>query len=98
MRIFGAACIWLQNASHCSLPNWLKLILLFLSVPCFEISNFCFKRAYAISLHRVRLAGLDSLFESVKDENLKLDRFGAERLSIAQTYHCFRDIERRTNL
>jgi hypothetical protein len=45
----------------------------------------------------VRLAGLDSLFESVQDDSLKLNGFGAKRLSIAQTYHCLRDIERRTH-
>ena len=97
MRGFGAACIWLQNKSHSPLaPDALKFIALLLSVPCFEISHFCFKRAYAVSLLRIRLAGLDSLFESVQNDSLKVNGFGAKRL-VAQTYHCLRDIERRAN-
>ncbi len=97
MRGFGAACVWLQNSSHRALPNWLQLILLLLSIPCFQISHFCFKRAYAVSLYRMRLAGLDGLLKCVQDDSLKLNGFGTERLSVAQTYHCLRDIERRAN-
>ena len=97
MRMFGAACIRLQDASHARLPDWLKLILLFLSVPCFQASHFCFKRAYAISLYRIRLAGFDSLLESIQNDTLKFNGFGAKSLSVAQTYHCLRDIERRAN-
>jgi len=96
MRWFGAACIGLQNVSHRPLPNGLKFVVLLLSVPCFEVSHFCFKRAYAIDLRRMRLSGLDDLAKSLGDHALKLDGPGSKRLSIAQTYHGLRDIESRT--
>jgi len=76
MRWFGAACLWLQHVSHRTHIIWLQFIVLFLSVPCFEISHFCFKRAYAISLRRIRLAGLDSILESIQDDTLKLNGLG----------------------
>src|SRR4051794_15885169 len=57
MRWFGAALVWLQHVSHGPVPGWLKFVILLLSIPCFKISHFCFKRAYALSLRRVSLAG-----------------------------------------
>jgi hypothetical protein len=96
MRWFGAAFVWLQHISYGPFPNWFKFIILLFSIPCFELSHFCFKRAYAISLRRIRLAGLDGLFESLQNDTLQFDGLGSKRLSIAQTYHRLRDIERRT--
>jgi hypothetical protein len=94
MRWFGAAFIWLQHVSHGSFPGTLKFIILLLSIPIFEAGNFCFQRAYSIQLHRVRLSGLDSLVEALQNEAAKFDGFGPKRLSVAQTYHCLRDIKR----
>jgi hypothetical protein len=41
-------------------------------------------------------AGLDGLFQGLQDDALKLNGFGSERLSVAQTYHRLRNIQRRT--
>ena len=91
MRWFGAACVWLQHVSHGPFPDAFKFVFLLLSTPCFEASQFCFKRAYAIQLRRLRLAGLNGLFESLKNEAVKLDGFGSKRLSVAQTYCRLRE-------
>ena len=95
MRGFGTACLWLQNVSHYAIPNWLQFIALTLSVPCFEASHFCFKRAYAFKLNRLLLARGDSLVQSIHDEPLKLYGLGSERLGVAQTYHCLSNLQRR---
>ena len=95
MRWFGAAFVWLQHISHRTRPDVLKLIVLLLGIPVFEASHFCFKRAYSISLRRIRLAGLDGLVEGLQHGTLKLDGLGSKRLSVAQTYHRLRQIEGR---
>jgi hypothetical protein len=43
---------------HVLVPNWLKLITFFLSVPCFKASDFCFKCAYLLNQRRLRRIGL----------------------------------------
>src|SRR5882672_5650093 len=54
MRWFGAASIWLQHVGHRpSKTHGLQFIALLLSIPCFEASNFCFKRVYLINLRRM---------------------------------------------
>jgi hypothetical protein len=90
MRWFGAAFVWLQHVSHGPFPDWFKLIILLFSRPVFQLSHFCFKRAYAISLLQMRLAGLDGLFERLQHDSLKLDRLGPERPLIPQIYLCLR--------
>ncbi len=45
MGWFGTTGLWLQHKGNGPVPDWLKLIVLLLSVPIFEASHFCFKRA-----------------------------------------------------
>jgi hypothetical protein len=79
MRWFGAACAWFKHVSHRTSVVWLQLILLLLGITCFEISYFCFKRAYTLSLRRIRLAGHDGLLESLEHDSLQLDGLAPER-------------------
>src|SRR5579872_2981923 len=95
MRWFGSACIWLQHEGNTSKPGLFQFVVFRLSIPCGQASHFCFKRAYRIQLLRVRLTCLDSRGQSAQDSFLQFDGFGAERLSVAQTYHRLRDTERR---
>ena len=45
MRRFGAACIGFQRVNETAGWKPLQLIALFLSIPCFEISNLLFQLA-----------------------------------------------------
>jgi hypothetical protein len=96
MRWFGAAFIWFQHVGNRAGPDWLKLIIILLGIPLFQASHFCFKRAYAITLRRIRLAGLYGLVQCLQDDALQLDGLGPKCLSIAQIYHRLRDIKHRT--
>jgi hypothetical protein len=95
MRRLGTAFIWLEHVRHRTRSDVLEFVILLLGIPVFEASHFCFKRAYAISLRRIRLAGLDRLFEGLQHDTLKLDGLGSKHLSVAHTYHRLREIERR---
>jgi len=58
MRWFGWLSAGLQRIGHYPATNIFQFIALFLSVPCFKASHFCFKRAYGLQqLHLSRLAG-----------------------------------------
>jgi hypothetical protein len=48
MRRFAMAVGWLQAASKNSCSDLGKLIAILLSIPCFKISNLCFKVAYLL--------------------------------------------------
>jgi len=45
---FAAQGVFFHNASKRSVPHIFKFIALFLSVPCYHVSHFFFKRAYAL--------------------------------------------------
>src|SRR6516164_3725391 len=45
---FAAQGVFFHNVSKRSVPHIFKFIALILSVPCFHVSHFFFKRAYAL--------------------------------------------------
>lgn len=96
VRWLATASRWLQHVGDNSSSDALKLITLLLGIPCFHLSYFCFKVAYAIQLRRLRLAGGGALFDCLEQESKKLDGPAAKRLSIAQTYHRLSDLYRCT--
>lgn len=60
MRWFGSASIWLQDVGKRSPSKTFQFVSLLLSFPCFKISHFFFKRAYAFNQRRLRfLCGKD---------------------------------------
>ena len=73
MRRFGAACVWLQHKGDASHPYSLKFVALLLSIPCFQVSNFCFERVYAANLRHMRIIGLDCAGLSASDGDLKFN-------------------------
>jgi hypothetical protein len=89
MRLADAARLWLQHVNHPTRPQCLQFILLFFSAPCFQLSHFCFKRAYAIQLRRMSLTSFDGLVEGLQDQTLKLNGLGAKRLFITQITIAF---------
>jgi hypothetical protein len=75
MRRLGTAFIWLEHVRHRTRSDVLEFVILLLGIPVFEASHFCFKRAYAFSLRRIRLAGLDRLFEGLQHDTLHRTAF-----------------------
>jgi len=70
MRRFGALCIWSQGISQSSASGRRQLVALFLSFPCFEISHFFFKFAYALQERRLRLACGEDFFLKFYDRRV----------------------------
>jgi hypothetical protein len=90
MRWFSSAHITLQHVSQRPTdPDQFQFVIALLGVPFSQISHFCFKRAYSIKLRRIRLAGLDSFFQSLQDEALKFNGFRSKRFSVAQLIIAF---------
>ena len=58
MRWFGACGLSLKDIGRRPIPHVAKLVTDFLAIPCFEASNFCFKRAYLLNQRRLRRIGL----------------------------------------
>ncbi len=92
---FGALHGWLHSVSDYAIPKFLQFILLLLSVPCFEISHFCFKRAYLINQARMRRICSDRVALGFHDSSLEFDDLGLEGPGVAQIYHRLCDIEGR---
>ncbi len=55
MRGCGAASLWFQHIGERAPSDALHFIFLFLSLPFFEASHFCFKRSYTLNQRRLRL-------------------------------------------
>ncbi len=97
MRRFSAYFRRLQSVSEdlgrVPVAKVFKFIPLLLSVPYFVASDFCFKRAYAINLRRMRKVGLDSALLRLYEGGLDLgDLAGAgsgdELLQRYQALRC----------
>ena len=70
MRWFGALSLRLQGISKNASPNLGKLIPLLLSFPCFEVSHFFFKLAYALNQRRLRRLCGEDLFLKLYDRRI----------------------------
>jgi len=92
MRWFGAAFSGLKHVSNSSVPQIFKVVALLLSFPCFKISHFFFKLAYAINQRRALLIRRKCAVLGIDNRGLEFDHLGIEGLSVAQTYHRLRDI------
>ena len=70
MRWFGACGLFLKDIWEGPWPNSAKLIALFISIPCFSISNFCFQRAYLLNQIKLRRLCGEDLFLKLYDNPL----------------------------
>jgi hypothetical protein len=86
MRWFGVASVWFQHVSQRALPDSLKFITLLLSFPCFEVSHFFFKLAYAMQQRRLCFACGEDLF-------LKFYNRAVPSGSVTQILYGLRQIE-----
>lgn len=82
MRWFGSAHFWLEHVGRRAPADVLELVALKLCRPCFEISNFCFERTYALQQRRLLLLGgrdmamqFDRLALKIKDGVVAPDLF-----------------------
>jgi hypothetical protein len=86
MRRFGAASIWLQHVGERSRPQIFQLVFLLLSIPCFKISHFFFKLAYALNQIQLRRLCREDFF-------LKFYSYPVARGSITGVLKSLRNIE-----
>ena len=85
----------LQGISKSPIPKVLQLVALFLSIPCFKASNFCFKIAYTVNLRRMRFAGLDCAGLRIHDGALQLKNLRITLSRISDFSHRLRNLEGR---
>ncbi len=95
MHWFGDLCLRFQSISKDTPFKLLKLVSLFLSFPCFEISHFFFKIAYACQKRRALLLRRKQVCLGIQDFGLEFDHLPFKRGNISTTYHCLRQIVER---
>src|SRR3990172_9559383 len=92
MRLFGALCLVFHAVDKNSRSNFLKLIALLLSFPCFKASNLFFKLAYLLNQRKALLQSRRCAALGVYDLRLEFDKLSLEGGTIAQTYGRLNDI------
>ena len=95
MRRFGTACVSLQRINQGTRSQPLKLIALFLCVPCFEISNLFFKVAHAFKQRKLVRLGRNCVLLGGKDLSLQFDSLMPNNVGIVRRYHQIRNIAGR---
>ena len=95
MDRFGTLHRLLHHISINSRSNLFKLIALLFSFPCFELSNLCFKRAYAINQRRAFLINRENMRLGIDECPIEFDQLSLKGLSIPQRYHRLRDVLQR---
>ena len=89
---FNALHFRFNHASKSAKPEILQFVSLFLCFPCFEVSHFFFKLAYALQHRRALILCRKRGIVGVYQLGLKFEKLPLKRRSIPETYHCLRDI------
>lgn len=95
MRWFGAACIRFQRIDERTGIHSLQLIAILLSLPCFKISNFLFKCAYALQRRELVRLGRECALLGGEDLSLQFDRLLPNDVGFARRYYQLHDIASR---
>ena len=94
MNWFGDAFLTFQSVSKRSRSQCFEFVALLLSIPCFEISNRCFKFAYAINQRRLRRIGLNNARLGGYDFSVEFDQLGQVIASAPHNHEGLNDIRR----
>ena len=71
------------------------MVFLFLSIPCFHVSNFFFKLAYTLQQRKLVSIGRKCRSLGGEDYSLKFNDLRLDHCSITETYHSLYDFARR---
>jgi hypothetical protein len=78
MRRFGAAYLWFQHISNRAPSDGLEIVILFLSIPCFKLSNLFFKITYTLQYRQLVRLGRDCASQGGTDFSLYFKDFGSD--------------------
>src|SRR5438874_3716773 len=95
MRWFAICCVELQNISKRSRWELLQLVTLFLSVPCFRLSHFCFKIAYTLQQRELLRLGRKCVALGGDDYSLKFDNLGLNLGTDLEAHKRLENLARR---
>lgn len=97
MRRFASVTLFLQCIAENvgPLTHLGELVFLSLSVPCFKISHFFFKCAYAIQRRQMIRLGRKCACLGGQDFSLQFDDLAPHHSSVTHTYQRLRDIHHR---
>src|SRR5258705_1451377 len=74
MRWFRAAGNWFVRIGECVVIDGLKLVILFLSIPCLKAGEFFFKLAYSLNRCRITCLGCKDLLPEISDSRVPYHR------------------------
>ncbi len=94
MRWFGVCCIALQRVSKNSRFKSIELVALFLSFPCFYISDFFFKFCYTLNQRRLFRLGSKCAALGGHNYGLQLNNFSLNFRDRFKLQHCLCNVLR----
>jgi hypothetical protein len=96
MHRFGTLGLWLQSVGKRSRRQSLQFIALLLCLPCFKVSNFCFKVAYSLNQSRALLVRRKNALLGIENDALEFEDLALNDGSVVPVFHRLRDIHEAT--
>lgn len=101
-----AVCAYLMrrlrtlHAQLCSVDEdtwgqFVKLVALLLSFPCFEAHNFCFKLSYTLMQKRLRILGRECALMGGEDLSLQFEGLRIHERNVTKLHKSLNEVARR---